>query len=658
MSTEHVSEWSPAPRPFPWERASLALGLLAGSGASAALFVTLVSLPGIGPFVTKNTLGATERQWLLGAILGGAVGALLGGLGWLGRRGRGGLDGLERMAHFASPLLLLSGVPALAVYATWHREPMTFLVLLSLLVLGAERLLTMSIEAAPAWLTSEARPGARRWARWLPVAAVVVGALGYTIAAGYYSVVFHRKLQTAGFDLGIYDNLMYNALHGQFFRSPVLFGAKGGNYLAGHAEFGMLLFLPLYALWPSAEMLLWLQAALFGFAAVPLYRFASTQVPRRTAALVALAYLLYAPLHGPNFYDFHWLPCAIFFHFWLYDSLARERYKTAWALVLVLFSIREDVAVGLAVLGVVLVLTGKRVRFGLWLAPLSVLWFVIDKFVIMRWAGTWWFANIYKDLMAPGENGYGSIIKTILINPVYFLSTLLKQDKLEYTLHLLAPLAFLPVRRPVLLLLAIPGFFFTLMSTGYGPTVSIAFQYTSHWIPYLFAAAVMALHLREQGPGGIARRQASTAALLLGVVAHSYVFGFVLQREVFVGGFQRLEFTYSQTDRARFQGLRRLVARIPRQASVAATENENPHISNRMTAYTLRDHHGDAEYLLIGRNKAGFGNTRNTLKDAFERNRYGLLDKDEHFYLFKRDHESPDTEAAVSALGLPAPKTP
>ena len=44
-----------------------------------------------------------------------------------------------------------------------------------------------------------------------------------------------------------------------------------------------------------------------GFAAVPLYLFASTQLSRPMAAVLAIAYLFFPPLHGPNFYDFHLL---------------------------------------------------------------------------------------------------------------------------------------------------------------------------------------------------------------------------------------------------------------------------------------------------------------------------------------------------------------
>jgi len=43
-----------------------------------------------------------------------------------------------------------------------------------------------------------------------------------------------------------------------------------------------------------------------------------------------------------------------------------------------------------------------------------------------------------------------------------------------------------------------------------------------------------------------------------------------------------------------YAGLRELIAQIPCDASVAATERELPHLSNREWAYALRSHHGYA----------------------------------------------------------------
>src|SRR5262249_30332138 len=156
----------------------------------------------------------------------------------------------------------------------------------------------------------------------------------------------------------------------------------------------------------------------------PLFLFARTALRPGIAALLAVAYLFYAPLHGPNYYDFHWLPLAIFFHFWLYYAIATRKTRLTVAMVLVLFAMREDVAVGIAVLGAFLLFTQLRPRLGLTLIVASVTWFIVDRFVIMPLAGSWFFHNFYNGLFADNQASYPSVIRTILSNPVFFFSTL------------------------------------------------------------------------------------------------------------------------------------------------------------------------------------------------------------------------------------------
>ena len=108
----------------------------------------------------------------------------------------------------------------------------------------------------------------------------------------------------------------------------------------------------------------------------------------------------------------------------------------------------------------------------------------------------------------------------------------------------MAPLVFLPARRPAFWLLFLPGTALTLMTTGYWPTISIGFQYTSNWIPFLFASAVMSLSLIREGKQGGIRVAAAVGALCVVMLSHSYNFGAILQRESFTGGFGRVSFDF------------------------------------------------------------------------------------------------------------------
>jgi uncharacterized membrane protein len=680
-----------APRFKPWPRFALSLATLAAAGYSLILLARglLLERPARLDFITKNTLAADRKQLLLFLLAGSLLTVLAAAL--LSLRGRSRATAtINRIAALTGPAVLAGMIPALFIWEFGQRQTLHYLVLLALFVLSLKPLLEISIRAirqllprraagSDTPLTPGGSPGgssgqavatpddlSRPWLsaalrmarRLVPgpstfcLLVVFVASAAYACYTSYFTVLRHRLIHTTAFDLGIYDNLMYNAIKGDFFRSPVLFGPGNQSYLAGHAEYAMVLFAPIYALRPHAETLLILQCVLLGFAAVPLYLFSATRLRPPTALLLALGYLLFAPLHGPNFYDFHWLPLSIFFYFWLFYGLAVRKNWIAVPMVLILLAIREDIAVGMSVLGLFLFFTGERTRMGMVLAVLSALWFCANRFYIMPAAGTWWFENMYAELFADGNNSYASIVKTLLSNPVYSTTTLMRETKLVYALHMLVPLAFLPVRRLALVPLLLPGAAFTLLTTGYTPTLSISFQYTSHWIPFLFLTSAISLWLMDYEPDGRARRAAYLATFCLVLLSHSYNFGAILPREHCVGGFGSISVEVNEAQKRRYLDLMSLVERIPRRASVAATEYMIPHISARKNAYTFRYDFGRVDYILISSREL-HGNVRKRLEEVFKRDRWGLAGASGgEFYLFERDGDTKGMDAALRRLAI------
>ncbi|HEX2675333.1 MAG TPA: DUF2079 domain-containing protein, partial [Polyangiales bacterium] len=315
---------------FPFASASLALGMLALIGASLGLFAATLGLPHaeLVGFHDKNHLDDDPRNKLFFTLLAG--GALAGGAAalWLWRRGREGVPALQRASQLLLPLGFAGFLPSLFAYDPWHNDPLTYMIELAIVVLLFEQALRVSLAAMPEGLGelwAERVQLSPRVARMLPLGLVMLGSLGYAWYFSYYTILHHHRLQSSGFDLGINVNWCWNALHGHPERSTVLFGKDGGHFLGNHAIFGMALWLPFYALKPGAETLLIFQATMAGLAAIPLYLFACTQIPRFSAVVVAFAYLMFAPLHGPNFYDFHELIPPLFFHFLLYWAIAREK---------------------------------------------------------------------------------------------------------------------------------------------------------------------------------------------------------------------------------------------------------------------------------------------------------------------------------------------
>jgi uncharacterized membrane protein len=631
-----------------WADIGVSLGILGAVGASLASLIGTLTFVERKPFYLQNVLEKSNRASLWQVmLLSVALSVLPALIVVLVTRGRAA-TALKRLADGVAPLVIAGLLPSLFAYEIWSNHPLTFLLQLGVTVLLTEFLVTRWLRGFPEVSRSLARGREYpRLRRYLPLAIVIVASIGYAVFFSYYTILHHRRFGTAAFDMGININWAYNALHGHPWRCTVLYGPDGGHFLGNHAIFAMFLWLPLFALSPTAELLLTYQAVMCAVAAIPLYLVAKELLPRGVAVIVALAYLMYAPLHGPNFYDYHELLVALPFHFLLYYVILKERYRWVPLFAILIYAHREDMPVGVTILGIFLLLSGIRPKVGAWLAVASVVTFVTIKFLVMPSFGTWWFADIYKELQPAGSQGYGPVVQTLLVNPSYGLSTLLREDKLVYFLHLFAPLVFLPFRKLPLAFLALPGFFFTLMTTGYPPTVSIAFQYTTHWIPYVFLATVLSLRvIRDQF--GAERQWGAVAALVLGIASHSTTFGAVIQHNNFVGGFSRVVFEESKQDKKLYADFRRLIQHIPPSASVAATEREVPHVAARLNAYTIRGGHGDADYLLLR-----VGESTDIASDAFRRSKYGLVDRvGKTFFLFKKNHEHPDTDKAKKDYGI------
>jgi len=274
----------------------LSVTTLAVVGLSLALLLQTLHLQ-YAPrqeFLFRNQLGAEPRKVLLLSMgVSALFVSLVCGVVWLLMRKRM-TAGLDTVATLLCPLCLSFSLPLFFVWQFGQEHPTWYLVLLTAFVFASRALLTRSLRTAaelsrPRWLKPPAVLGRLHVPSAWAISVVGLAAVAFTAYIGHYTVLRHRLIQSTAFDLGIYDNLMFNVIHGRFFKSPVLFGPGKFSYIAGHAEYVMVLFAPLYAIKPGAETLLWMQAAILGAAAIPLYLFARYFVTRGPALLIALA---------------------------------------------------------------------------------------------------------------------------------------------------------------------------------------------------------------------------------------------------------------------------------------------------------------------------------------------------------------------------------
>ncbi len=289
---------------------------------------------------------------------------------------------------------------------------------------------------------------------------------------------------------------------------------------------------------------------------------------------------------------------------------------------------REDVAIGVAVLGAFLVLSGALVREGLILAAAGSSYLVIMKFGVMPLFGQWWFDEMYKDLKAEGAVGFGAIVLTLVSNPSFVLRTMLTGPKLLYLLHMTVPVLALWLRKPLLWLAICPGLVTTLLVTSRPPMYMASFQYTYLWVPYIIAASILAI------PKG--RRGVSTLlALLLSATALSNQFGVFPVGDSITGGFTKKTFEITGPVRQRYEDLQTILALIPPDAVVSTTEFVGPHVSTRLTLYSLKNMLGASpDYLIVGR--ADIPSEQEHLLHALESGEYGVVAQKGMFVLAER----------------------
>ncbi len=644
----------------PWSVAARVLALSGLLGVAVSGWAQMsIKANWVPEFLMNNVRGVQERKLMLallgaGLVVGASVG--FGLLTWLRKRSREAE--LERWLWFLVPGILLPAIPALFRAKPWQNRHDSLLPIVLLLSLLLEALLLLSLRSVPRAAREFWQQSTEQVPRVLrqrgPLVIVVAAAVGYAAFFSFYLLRWHYKLRTGNFDLSINNNLMFGGLYGDFLKSPVAFPTDPGKYLAAHAKFGHYLFLPIYALVPRPETLLVIQATLIGAGSIPLFLFARRHLTEWAAAAVALAYLAYYPMHGATFSEFQNVPIAALFVFLVVWAADAKRWVWMGVFAVVAVLMREDVPVGLSMIGLFLLASGYRPAAGLVLAAFSTTYFLLLRFYVMDEAGDWWFPTMYKELWADGERGFRSVIKTLLTNPLFVINKLAIEKKVIYLMHLLVPIAFLPLRRWYLWLCLVPGTLLTLLVTNYDPPTQFSFHYVMHWAPYLFMGAVLALAAIGKSPDlGPLRQRAALLTMCGASSVLSYNYGaFATRENSFKGGFNKIEFNVSENEKQRYQRLLDLIQVIPKDASVAATEKVGPHLSSRRVLHTMRSGPRGTDWIVASSRELKLSKTKPSLKAVLESGEYGVVRRSGDFALFKRGYKTDDNAKLMSDWGL------
>ena len=412
-----------------------------------------------------------------------------------------------------------------------------------------------------------------------PVVVVFVLVTAYVGVLGWLTVRQHARFGTFGFDMGIHDQGIW--LLSRFERPFVT--VRGVHYFGHHLNLVSLLFVPAYWLGAGPAFLYAVETAFLGLGAVPVFLLARDLVGGRWAPVAAAgAYLLHPTLSWINWWHFHPEALAIsplLLAVWL---ARRERWRGFAACIAFVLSTKEDLALAVFALGVVLALGAlvRRDRSG-WrpgavTAAVGLGWYVLALQVVMPFFhGGGEDAHYVQELYPTFGHDAPSIVAGIVTSPSTTWRLLTDGARLDYYARLLAPTGFVGLLGLPMLLVAGPQVAANALSS-LSTTYDARYHYSVAPVAAMAAAAVHGLAVL---------RRAGTWVLRLGVVV-LVVGAVVTQRWWGVTPLGRpFDDGYWLPEPSREDALERAVAAVPADASVAATYFLVPHLTHRRVVY-------------------------------------------------------------------------
>jgi uncharacterized membrane protein len=280
-----------------------------------------------------------------------------------------------------------------------------------------------------------------------------------TIYAGlmaFLSVRNHELYQTFGWDLGFFDQLMWQASRGNLnFVSTI----GNINLLGDHFQPVLYLLAPLYWIWDDVRILLIVQALLITGAAIPLYLLAKQKLHSEFISIsVGISYLIFSGTQFTITNEFHqsvFIPLLL--SLGLYWLETDKMFRGLFFLTSLLL-VKEETGLLLVVLGIMYSIKfwkGPALRRKA--GPLLILVGSIGFFLLLR--------IVIPAVSSQGRYihyGYGSlgetpaeVVKSVVSNPLAGLKTLIEPKiKLEQVgasiisfggLPLLSPVSLIPV---------------------------------------------------------------------------------------------------------------------------------------------------------------------------------------------------------------------
>ena len=453
-----------------------------------------------------------------------------------------------------------------------------------------------------------------------PLADIVVLILFFLYCLVFVMLVLMRHESVhSDVDLAIFNQVAWNSLNGRLLETSTNLAFTKGNVLGLHFSPLLIALVPLYAILSDARTLLIAQTIFLAATVFPIYWFARTQLGKLLALGIALSIFLSPSLEYVTLADFHEIALATPLLAFACFFLLRRCYVPLLVCLLVTLLIKEEIGLIVVAMGLYIFLVHREriLGAGLTIVGLISLALILYYIIPIFSGGNYQIARYHYTSLG---TSVPEIITSIFYRPGHVLATLLEPRKVEFILHLIVPLAFVPLAGLDVAVICMPILAGLLLTSTEAPT-SIRYQYTAPLVPFVFFAGII-------GARRILDFTLKKTKLTLGyqretIAAKLALFALILTASLASYYFNApaplarnyVPANYHLDDRTSFG--KSLIQKIPRDAVVAAGLEWVPQLSGRRGIYEIAtiDDYRQADYVFADRQREWY-NLRQSVWDA------------------------------------------
>ncbi|OGH08091.1 MAG: hypothetical protein A2171_01310 [Candidatus Levybacteria bacterium RBG_13_35_9] len=386
---------------------------------------------------------------------------------------------------------------------------------------------------------------------------LIIWLLILSILYSFLSVLRHVHFQSGGFDLGIFDQAIYQYSHFLFPYNTI----KEMFILGDHLNLTLPLLSPLYWIWQDVKTLLIFQAVFITVSSLAIYKLTRL---RKFSPFVSLSlsfiYSIFWGIQFAVYFDFHPIVIGVGILAWCLYFFESKKWKLFWIALTLMFLTQENMGIALASVGIIYFFK-KEYRN-------KSLLFIFGGLIVSL------ISVKIISLMSPVGYQYWPEFD---LNPIYLLIKFFDNpDKILVWFYSFSWFSFLPLLSPATILavsLDLSQYF--LPQKQFGHMITPFLHERAILAPIIILGILDILKFLEKRKINIT---VLSVILVLSVLLQQFIFHFPLNK--------LSKSDYWKSDQW-MEDNKKLFAEIPKNSSLAAAQNLVPHLSERKEIYLI-----------------------------------------------------------------------